>query len=168
MLTRERLQELLTYDPETGVFAWRRISRSNSEPIRKGAVAGSVDHHHGSYRRLKIDGCRYAAARVVWLWMTGHWPTLQVDHINLDSLDNRWSNLREATPSQNKANSRAPASNTSGFKGVCWQKNQRRWQARARVGGRRVYLGLYDTPGAAHAAYACVTEASFGAFARMT
>jgi hypothetical protein len=77
--------------------------------------------------------------------MTGKWPKQQIDHVNLNKRDNRFANLRLATPRENNANLPLKSSNTSGFKGVNFDRRSGKWLARARAGGRRVNLGLFDT-----------------------
>ena len=100
--------------------------------------------------------------------MTGKFPIDQVDHINLDKLDNRWVNLREATNSQNQANIHAHITNTSGFKGVSWHRGVQKWRAQIERDGHSCYLGYFDTPEAAAAAYANAAQKHFGEFARVT
>lgn len=68
----------------------------------------------------------------------------RVDHKNGDGLDNRRENLRLATPSQNQFNKRRPVTNTSGFKGVSWSKNAKKWEVYITAHGERTYLGLFD------------------------
>lgn len=70
-------------------------------------------------------------------------PDIQVDHINGNRLDNRRSNLRLATSSQQKMNRRPTAA--SGYKGVRWHKQGKKWHARIKVDGKEVSLGLFDT-----------------------
>lgn len=89
---------------------------------------------------------------------------LQVDHRNGDSLDNRRENLRLATPSQNTANRRKPKSNTSGFKGVGWSKDHKKWVAYYGKGCKKI--GYFDTPEKAHEAYKAKMIEVFGEFAR--
>jgi hypothetical protein len=84
-----------------------------------------------------------------------------MDHKNLNRADDRWSNLREATASQNQANILKKSSNTSGAKGVCWRKDSRKWQAQICINGKRRYLGSFDTREAA-AAYAAAAKEHFG------
>lgn len=98
ILTQARLKELLHYDPETGVWT-RLVATSNS--IRIGDVAGGVNH---GYVRISVDGRKYSAHRLAFLYQTGAWPSAEVDHWNLDKADNSWGNLRGATRSQNIAN----------------------------------------------------------------
>lgn len=89
------------------------------------------------------------------------------DHINAhDTLDNRRSNLRIATPAQNAHNSRKHSHNTSGYKGVSLDKRKGRWYAHIKAGDVRRRLGYFDTPEAAHAAYCAAARELHGEFAR--
>jgi hypothetical protein len=159
-INASRLRELLDYDPETGVFTWL-VSTSNR--VRSGETAGTLD---GRYRQIKADGRIYRSHQLAWLWMTGEWPTGHLDHINGDPSDNRFTNLRPATSSQNGANSRRGVNNKSGFKGVSWHAQAHRWRARIMVGRRQIFLGLFTDPTIAHAAYVEAAEKHFGEYAR--
>ena len=66
-----------------------------------------------------------------------------IDHINRDKLDNRRENLRIATYSQNQYNIGLQSNNTSGFKGVTWDKHRQKWLATIRIDGKIIYLGRY-------------------------
>lgn len=161
-LTVERLREVVHYNPGTGFFTWL-ISR---RVVRAGARAGSV-HKKTQYLRIKIDGVDHLAHRLAWLYMTGQWPPDQIDHRDLVRSHNWWSNLRLANNSQNNANSRLPSCSTSGFKGVTWSRHRKKWQAQITFQGRNQYLGGFDTPEAAHAAYAAAAIKHHGEFARL-
>ena len=86
------------------------------------------------------------------------------DHRNGDGLDNRSSNLREATPSQNMWNRRR-ASGASGFKGV--SKRGRNWRARIKVCDKEVYLGMYAVQEDAARAYDMAARELHGEFATL-
>lgn len=159
-MTHERLREVLHYDPSTGVFT-RLVSRGRA---KIGAVAGGINGH--GYRRIMIDRKRYHAHRLAWFWMTGEWPAAEIDHWNLNRADNRWGNLRVATRSQNKANTRAYATNTSGLKGVSWDAQNSKWRAQIVINGKQISLGRRDTREEAAAEYADAAELYFGEFAR--
>ena len=94
-------------------------------------------------------------------------PGALVDHKNGDGLDNRRANLRFASASQNNSNSRIRASNSTGFKGVTFDRGRQKWRAQISVGGRVINLGRYETPEDAHAAYAQSAQKHYGEFARL-
>ena len=161
MLTVDRLKAVLNYDPERGLFTWRhsRIGRG----CRAGATAGRPNER--GYLRLGIDGVRYKAHQLAWLYMTGEWPELQIDHRNNDKSDNRWSNLRLATGSQNQANRGLQRNNTSGFKGVSARRGK--FAAYIKRDGKKHTLGSFDTAEEAHAAYVAAAPLFHGEFARV-
>jgi hypothetical protein len=146
-VTAERLRELLHYNPETGVFT--RVARVRGARI--GDAAGSVKAN--GYIRIRIDRGLYFAHRLAWLYMTGEWPDHHLDHRDGDRANNRFDNLRAATPAENHQNRAMPKTNTSGFVGAHFDRKRRRWSGKIRVSGRLVHLGFFDTPEAAHAAY---------------
>jgi hypothetical protein len=157
-VTSARLRALLHYDPETGEFHWvKRICSS----IQAGDIAGGP---HNGYRIITIEGRRYPAHQLAWLYMRGRWCSLLVDHRDGDPLNNRWSNLRRATRSQNGANRCVPRNNASGLKGVSLHRGK--WCAIIRKQGRKHFLGYFSTPQAAHSAYVKAARRLFGEFAR--
>lgn len=155
----DELRALLKYDPQSGVFTWIKPPTFRR---RSGNGAGSINQK--GYRRIGIRRRYYAAHRLAWLYMTGEWPSLQVDHINNDRADNRWANLRLATNSQNKANSPKRANTSSPLKGAFPRGG--RWEAAITFNNKRRYLGLYATPEEAHAVYCAEAIRLFGQFAR--
>lgn len=139
MLTQGRLLELVVYDPDTGVFT-RRV-RSSSRALA-GDVAGSMAKN--GYRYVYVDGVRYSEHRLAVLYMTGEWPLEQVDHRRPGKefrSDNRWEQLRPATPRQNRHNQKLSSRNKSGYKGVWWDSRRQRWTAEIRVGETKRLLG---------------------------
>jgi len=91
---------------------------------------------------------------------------MQTDHVDGDGLNNRRSNLREATCGQNQRNQRIAKSNTSGFKGVSFRILTGKWQAHIKVNGRKKHLGLFSTPEEAHVAYCEASAKYHGEFGR--
>lgn len=89
-----------------------------------------------------------------------------VDHINGDPLDNRKCNLRICEPIENWRSCKRRKDNTSGYKGVSWSKSNKKWNARIKHEGKRISLGYFVTPEAAHAAYCKAADELFGEFAR--
>lgn len=110
-LTHEYVKELFDYCEESGKLTWK----ARRQRIRIGQEAGSINK---GYRHTMVDGKRYFVHRIIWLWMTGEWPAVQIDHINGIKDDNRWCNLREATCSQNLRNKGKYQNNTSGYKNI--------------------------------------------------
>jgi hypothetical protein len=113
----------------------------------------------------EVDGTRYPIymAREILNTPRG----VRADHRNHDTLDNRRFNLRPATEAQNHQNSRKRRDNTSGFRGVSFQKRSGKWQARIRVNGTRLYLGCHATPEIAAIAYAEAVHRLHGEFANV-
>ncbi len=158
--TVERINELFSYDPESGVLRWRVSPARN---VKAGAVAGCPDSC--GYLVVQLDGKRLKVHRVIWLLQTGEWPEAEIDHINGIRDDNRFANLRQATRQENKCNSLKHANNTSGYKGVHWDKGTRKWRAQVYEGGKKFHLGLFETPEEAHAAYVAEAQKRHGVFA---
>lgn len=163
-MTAERLKELLTYDPVSGVFRWR-VGRGRQ---RASSIAGtiSVRKNGRAYVRINISGKIYSAHRLAFLFMTGVWPPNEVDHARGDGTDNSWANLRLATKAQNQGNRRKSRNNTTGFKSVSVRANGR-FYAYIMVNGKQKHLGYFDSPELAHAAYCAAAEKQFGPFARV-
>jgi hypothetical protein len=148
MITQKRLQEVLSYNPETGVFT-NLIKRGC---VKKGAVAGTK--HSKGYIQIKIDCKFYLAHRLVWLYVYGNFPENELDHINEIKDDNCIINLRPATRQENLHNVSSPfVTNTSGFRGVSWFKKYQKWQAQISINRKRKHLGLFNTPEEASEVY---------------
>lgn len=159
-LTAERLREVLSYDPLTGEFR-RRVATCNA--VRVGEIAGAAAGR--GYLTINIDGAKCYAHRLAVLYMTGKFPKSRTDHIDQNTANNAWANLRHANASSNAANSRLRRNNTSGFKGVHWAAQKRKWCAQIRLDGRKTKLGYFDIAEEAHAAYMTAAIGHFGEFA---
>lgn len=153
MLTQELVRKVFHYDPTTGGL----IRRSG---IMAGLTAGGKNAK--GYWVVYVNGTRHYAHRVIWLYVYGVLPR-QVDHINRDKADNRLANLREATDAQNQANNGPQKNNRSGFRGVSPSKGK--WRAVVTVNAKQKWLGYYDTPEEAAAAYRRAAVEAFGEFA---
>jgi hypothetical protein len=153
-VTQERLKELVSYDPDTGKFAWLESKRGR-RPIS-----------HRKYCQIRIDGRPYLIHRLAWIYMHGSIPFgMEVDHKNRDTTDTRIENLRLATSSQNRANRIINNSSKSGLKGA---HSGRRggYCARITCQGKVHHLGSFQTAEEAHAAYVEAAQRLFGEFAR--
>lgn len=137
MLTAERLRELLHYDPKTGAFTWI-VARPK---CRVGEVAGGLTEK--GYRKIRIDGRKYLAHRLAWLYMTGEWPADEIDHERSERDDNRWVKLRPADRLTNQRNQKRFRTNTSGVTGVA--PAGKKWSAY--IGGgsdrKQIQLGTF-------------------------
>ena len=91
---------------------------------------------------------------------------MEIDHCDGDGINNRKSNLRVASKSQNQANRKTSKLNISGFKGVSPYKRNGTWHARISKGGKRFCLGYYKTPEEAHSAYINASRELHGSFGR--
>lgn len=152
-LTQERLKELFSYDQNTGIFTRLLPTSSRS---KKGMVAGSK--YKTGYLFICIDGNRYLAHRLAWLYVYGVFPEKQLDHINQIKYENRIINLREANASENAQNRPdiSQKKNKSGYYGVChnkFKKNKPEWFAQIKLNGKTVYLEYFDDPKQAHESY---------------
>jgi hypothetical protein len=159
MLTQSRLKELVRYDAETGIFTRMRATGRWGRFPAGSAIGGCGD--------IVIAGKTHATYRLAWLYMTGEWPDHEVDHINGDPADNRWSNLRAATHAENGRNLKRSKANTSGLKGVHVHRRNRLWRARIAPSGKSICLGIYNCPAAAHFAYLVASDKHFGEFTRV-
>lgn len=144
VVTQERVRELLDYSPDTGRLTWRRdIGRR----IKSGQEAGGEHRNLDGkrYRRVSFDGKTYYAHCVIFMWMEGRFPgaDIDVDHKDGDGLNNRWSNLREATDSQNHMNQKLRINSTVGKKGICYDNRRRKWRARIKIEGKDIHLGYF-------------------------
>lgn len=156
----QRVHDLLEYDGETGLFKWR-FSKGRSIA---GNLAGCISKSTG-YIEIGIDKASFKAHRLAWFMTYGTWPDT-VDHKNGVKTDNRISNLREATQSENKRNSGAHRDNASGYKGVSYAKKEKKWVAWIMVRGKSIRLGGFMTPEDAANAYADAASKLHGEFAR--
>jgi hypothetical protein len=150
----EEIDKRLQYNPESGLFVWR-------DGKRKGQQAGSVNSH--GYLYLKINKKIYKCHRIAFLLTYGKWPEL-VDHINGIRSDNRISNLREASSSQNRMNAKTRRDNTSGHPGVKWHSELQKWRAEIKKGGRIITLGMFEEKTDAVAARQKAQQEYFGEF----
>ncbi len=160
-LTAEYLRRILDYDPETGHFTWRHRIEFDARWNNRfaGKRAGNLRRVDGqpAYWIICINARKYRAHRLAWLWVKGEWPVGELDHEDGDGLNNRIGNLRLASSSQNKGNTRTRADNSTGFKSVNKMKN-----GRFRAYIKQRHIGVFDTAEEAHAAYVAAAKEEFG------
>ncbi|ATW58107.1 HNH homing endonuclease [Pseudomonas phage inbricus] len=136
--TQSEVANLFSYDPASG-----RLTFLVNMPPRgiAGEEAGWINKR--GYRRVSIGGWEYPAHHVIWLLMTGSWPTIDVDHRNRVRSDNTWSNLRQATRSNNLMNQGVKHNNRSGYRGVNSRGNSH--VVVFREHGKTIRLGPFST-----------------------
>lgn len=158
-ITQKHLKSVLKYNPETGVFIWL----VSCGTVKKGKLAGYIGPN--GYQYIGIDRSIYLTHRLAWLYMVGKFPKEHLDHLNRVSTDNRWENLRECNYAQNGSNTTKYKNNTSGFKGVCWNKNAQKWRSQIKYEGKTHYIGSFSNKIDAAKAYNKKTLEIFGEFA---
>jgi hypothetical protein len=136
-LTAERLREVLHYNPETGVFTRLKTEKN----WRSGDIAGGF---RAGYIQIRVDGAKYSAHRLAWLYAYGVNPIDEIDHIDGNKSNNALSNLRQATHAENQQNKPIQKNNSSGFVGICWHKGSGKWHAKIQHMGRSMFLGQFD------------------------
>jgi hypothetical protein len=158
-LTYEFVRETFLYDPVSGEFIWRKSIGGKS---RRGLIVTHTSDN--GYITVIVKGTTYLVHRVIWLWMTGKWPENTIDHKNHVKTDNRWDNLREATRNENQRYRKKHKSNKTGYKGVCFDKNRKKYRAAIEIGGRCKFLGHFETAEEAYEAYTKFAEKVHGEF----
>lgn len=146
--TVDELRAAIAYDPETGVFT--RIKSYGRS--KAGTVLGSKTAQ--GYLSVSFKGQLTSAHRLAWFYVHGVMPSSPIDHINGDRADNRIENLRCGGYTANNQNRLKPQrNNTSGFLGVGWNPQNKKWRAQITVNNQTKHLGHYDTPEEAHEVY---------------
>ncbi len=161
----ERLHELFELRCDGCLIHKTESGKGDGFPI--GTVVGDKPIKKGAYKGVTVDGVMYRLHRIIFAMANNRHPSpnCYVDHINQDTHDNRPENLREATHSQNLFNTTAHPDNTSGVKGVVWDKYLQRWRARIQVAGKVKYLGVYQDFEEAAFIRQLAAERFFGEFA---
>ena len=158
-LSSEYVRRILNYYPETGSI--KRVFKNKRYGQRE---TGFFDRN--GYLLLSIDSSKYLAHRVIWLWMTGSWPDVWVDHIDGNKANNRWSNLRPATRDQNMRNARSVRRRHQLPRGVGYSsKAKQSFRARLKIHGHQLELGSYPTAEEASEVYQLVAELAHGSYA---
>lgn len=140
LLTQARLKEKFSYDPETGIFIYKRTGKA-------------CQCRQYGYVIVRVDGRNYFAHRLAFLYMDGKFPPEVTDHINGVKDDNRFINLRHASHAQNTFNRKLNKTSTSGLACVYKEKKNGKWKAQFKMGGRCYFLGYFDTKEAAYEKY---------------
>ena len=175
--SQEYLNECFSYNKETGSLTWKK--RPNHHFVSKhlqdstntrfeSKEAGSVFVSRGQKRSMIwISGERFYKQRIIWKLVTGKDPLRDIDHEDTNTLNNVWSNLREADDHQNSCNRNKRKDNTSGYKGVQLRKESGRYRAIITAKGETIHLGHFGTKEEAAKAYMEANIKLHGEFSRI-
>jgi len=161
------VKEWLQYDANSGVFIWTKEPAIMRRDL--GKEAGTRRPNGYVYIGLGEFG-QVAAHRLAWVYMHGSIPPgMEIDHIDGDPSNNRISNLRLATSSQQKRNKKVQSNNRSGLKGAYYHAihKGKKWRSQIKVGDSLIFLGYFETAQEAHEAYGLAARTHFGEFARV-
>lgn len=126
------------FDYKEGKLFWKV---SNTNKIKIGDQAGYITKH--GYRKIYVENKQHYEHRLIFMYHNGFLPKL-IDHIDGNKLNNNLSNLRIASHSQNMMNTKIKKTNTSGIKGVCWDKSRNKWFVRITVQNKTINIGRFD------------------------
>lgn len=166
------VRECLDYDPDTGIFVWRKRPRSHFVSDRgewqwNAKFAGKpAGYWSRGYLTIRLKGPLYMAHRLAWLMVYGDEPTMGIDHIDGSPTNNRIANLRLATQSQQRFNARPRTYSRTGVKGVTLNSDGRGYDARITIDGKTQYLGYFRSVEAAAEARRQAAAALHGEFVR--
>jgi hypothetical protein len=167
----EYLRECFKYDPVSGSLKWQIRPRSHfttnrswrTSNVRFAGKESGIPNPKNGYVQVFVAGRRCYKHRVIWKIVTGKEAPNEIDHENKDRSDYSWNNLRSATRVQNMANVRSKP-NRFGLRGVHQTRLGDKFNARIKLGTRRVYLGTFDTAEEAHEAYCRAGKQYHGEF----
>lgn len=149
----DELDSRFTVDLKTGVVY--RDGKVMKFHIRNGYPA-----FHVGKRQVQVH-------QVVWYFKTGKQPEGLLDHKDGNPLNNAGENIREATDQQNNFNASKQSNNTSGFKGVTWNKQKQKWRTQIQFDGHNMHVGYFTNLDDAVAAYDQKARELHGDFARV-
>lgn len=159
------LRNILDYNPDTGEFRWKV---NVAYQVKASDIAGCIRIINNDKKyQIVIDKKQYLSHRIAYYYVTGIDPAeKQIDHKNGNGLDNRFINLRLAIHAENSKNYKKPINNTSGFKGVSWHKQNKKWQSNIKVNNKKIYLGTFNSKLYAAVVYARAEKHYFGEWRR--
>lgn len=156
MISKQFLNDLFEY--KDGHLYWKKSKRCGWEGKKAGTICNG-------YVQIRINKKHTYAHRLIYMIHYDEMPTY-IDHIDGNPLNNKIENLRKATNSQNSSNSKIKSTNTSGYKGVSFRSDTKKWQAALTKDYKKISLGCYETAEEAYQAYLNGSKKHFGEFAR--
>lgn len=158
LVTQAEIQAHFHYCPVTGI--WIRLKHRCAHLA--GTRADRIRRGQRYWVRYKKH--EFLSARLAWFYVTGTWPLNRIDHRDRNPINNKWDNLRNATQSQNNANSKLHSNNRSGHRGVSWNTEKKKWIAVIYFNRRRYSLGYRKNKEDAVALYETAARKLFGEF----
>lgn len=139
MLTQKELKDNLKYNKDSGVFIRKK---SNTNRVNIGDIAGTLSNN--GYISITINGRRYQAHQLAWLYEYGVFPDKCIDHINRVKTDNRFCNLRNIDRWKNNVNKDLQKNNKTGYVGVNFIQKSNKYHARIKIHNKNIHLGYFD------------------------
>ena len=153
--SHKRVREVFDYDSDTGIVTWKIQPKHRAGVIKVGDRAGWQSKKSRRWW-VWLDGQQYTASRFIWFWMIGESAPLEIDHIDQNPSNDRWTNLRLATTTQNQGNKRYYQKNKNGYRGIAkvvQASGVVKYQAAISHDHKVRYLGLFATAKEAHERY---------------
>lgn len=145
--TKKYLNSILLYEPETGFVYWKKTKQLIKACIKC----------NSRYKRIMINKMSYVLHRVIYQLHYGDLTADDViDHIDQNKHNNKIENLRKADVFLNNQNQGNRKNNTSGYKGVSWSKQKKKWRATITINSKHKTLGFFETK---EEAYNCYIQA---------
>ena len=166
----EFLRQCFHYCQQTGRLWWKSRPRAHFKAEREWKIFNT--QFAGALITARKDGYivvsfsaigQFRSHRIIWCWVTGYDPSMDLDHDNHNKADNRWINLRLATRRHNNANRVVQSNNRLGIKGV--RVSGKKFVSVITYSKKTCYLGTFDTLEEAHDAYCQAAEKLYGEFA---
>lgn len=152
-LTAEYVRSRFNYDPETGAITWRVPPKCHGHRAGKPAGRNVRIKNSKVLSIVKLHGKYYQQSRIAWLHHYGVHADKYIDHIDGNRTNQAISNLRLATHAENMLNIVRNNPRKSLPQGVSQIRKTGRFFARSMMGGKSTYIGTFDTPEEASAAY---------------
>lgn len=147
MITQKEAADNFIYDYNTGILYHKTDKTCGKGRVicKKGSVAGCEPKTAKTkHKRVHIKGKQYNYHHIVWLMHYGHLPIYEIDHIDGDPTNNKINNLKDVTHRKNQMNQKRNANNSSGLRGVTYDKSRGKWRAQININGVTKNLGRFD------------------------
>lgn len=156
MPSKEFLWGCLDYNPESGIFTWKKrpihhfISPHgykvwNAKYAGKPAGNEWISFKGKSYVRISINKSHFKAHRLAFAMMGEFIDDIEIDHDDGNGMNNSWSNIFKSDRNSNMQNQKKRSDNTSGITGVTWHKQNSTWKVRIYVDGKEKCIGYFSS-----------------------